>query len=195
MENTPKINPDGWVDQYGDALYGFALARVNDKEAAEDLVQETFLAAIKSQDRFKGRSSEKTWLFGILKHKLIDHYRKRKSRPFSTDDLRELDNMDKFFKADGSWQPPPADWRADPGKSQTVREALDHFYQCLSDLPQKTADVFVSREVDGLNTKEVCKKLHITESNCWVILYRARVLLRTCLESLGYGRPDEGHAR
>ncbi len=194
MENSPKINPDAWVDQYGDALYSFALARVNNKQTAEDIVQETFLAAVKSQDRFKGQSSEKTWLFGILKHKVIDHYRKYKSIVTSKDDLRELDNMDRFFKTDGSWQMRPADWRADPEKSQTVREALNHFYQCLSGLPLKTADVFVFREIDGLSTKEICKKLDITPSNCWVILYRARVLLRTCLESLGYGRPDEGHA-
>ena len=194
MNNAPKINPDEWVDRYGDALYGFALARVNNKETAEDLVQETFLAAVKSQTRFRGQSSEKTWLFSILKHKVIDHYRKHKSLVAPKDDLRELDNMDKFFKTDGSWHWRPADWRADPGKSQTVREALDHFYQCLSDLPQKKADVFVSREIDGLSTKEICKNLDITPSNCWVILYRARVLLRTCLESLGYGQPDKGHA-
>lgn len=193
MNNTPNINPDEWVDQYGDALYGFALARVNNKQTAEDLVQETFLAAVKSQARFRGRSSEKTWLFSILKHKVIDHYRKHKSWLSSKDDLRELDNMDRFFKTDGSWQWRPTDWRADPAKTQTVREALDHFYQCLSGLPQKTADVFISREIDGLSTKEICKNLDITPSNCWVILYRARVLLRTCLESLGYGRPDEGH--
>jgi len=104
MENALKINPEAWVDQYGDALFGFALARVNNRDAAEDLVQETFLAAIKARDRFKGQSSEKTWLFGILKHKLIDYYRKRKTMVASKDDLRESDNMDKFFKTDGSWQ-------------------------------------------------------------------------------------------
>jgi RNA polymerase sigma-70 factor (ECF subfamily) len=194
MKDTRKINPDKWVDRYGDALYGFALARVSNKQTAEDLVQETFLAAVKSQERFKGQSSEKTWLFGILKHKVIDHYRKHKSLVASKDDLRELDNMDRFFKTDGSWQWRPADWRSDPGKSQTVREALDHFYQCLSGLPRKTADVFVSREIDGLSTKQICNNLDISPSNCWVILYRARVLLRTCLESLGYGYPDEEHA-
>ena len=194
MKNTPKISPDEWVDRYGDALYSFALARVGNKQIAEDLVQDTFLAAVKSQERFKGKSSEKTWLFSILKHKVIDHYRKHKTFMPSRDDLREMDNMDRFFKADGSWQLKPVDWRADPGKSQTVREALDHFYQCLSGLPQKTADVFVSREIDGLSTTEICNNLNITQSNCWVILYRARVLLRTCLESLGYGRPDKGHA-
>ena len=79
MHGSPKINADRWVDDYGDSLFHFALARVKDKDIAEDLVQETFLAAVKSQERFQGRSSEKTWLFGILKHKVIDHYRKNKS--------------------------------------------------------------------------------------------------------------------
>jgi RNA polymerase sigma-70 factor (TIGR02943 family) len=194
MENVPKINPDAWVDQYGDALFHFALARVSNREVAEDLVQETFLAAVKSQDRFKGQSSEKTWLFAILKHKVIDHYRQSKPIVHTQGGLRELEDMDTFFNANGSWHIRPQNWRADPGKSQAVREALDHFYQCLADLPQKTADVFVHREIDGLNTKEICKQLDITPANCWVILYRARVLLRTCLESMGYGRQKEEHA-
>jgi len=93
MNLTPQINPNEWVDRYGDALYGFALARVNNKQTAEDLVQDTFMAAVKSQKRFKGKSSEKTWLFGILKHKVIDHYRKHKALVSSKGDLWEMDNM------------------------------------------------------------------------------------------------------
>jgi RNA polymerase sigma-70 factor (TIGR02943 family) len=186
MGETLKLNSDAWVDQYGDALFHFALARVSKREIAEDLVQETFLAAVQSQERFKGQSSEKTWLFGILKHKVIDHYRKNKSTVFSQDLWPDPDNLDGFFNAKGGWQIRPEHWSANPGKSQEVKEAFDHFYRCLSDLPPRTADVFVFREIDGLDTDEICNRLDITPANCWVILYRARMLLRKCLEMIGF---------
>ena len=185
---SPEINPDVWVDEHGDALFGFAMARVKDRETAEDIVQETFLAAIKSLERFKGHSTLKTWLFGILKHKLVDHYRKNKSTVYTQDIIHDPDNLEAFFNARGSWQIRPENWRADPGKSQENKEFLDHFYRCLADLPQRTADIFAYREIDGLSTSEICERLGITSSNCWVILYRARMLLRRCLELVGFGR-------
>jgi len=192
MKSTLKLNSDAWVDQYGDALFHFALARVNKREIAEDLVQETFLAAVQSQERFKGQSSEKTWLFGILKHKVVDHYRKKnKSTVFEQELRQDSDKLDGFFNAKGGWQIRPQHWSANPGKSQEVKEAFDHFYQCLSGLPQRTADVFVYREIDGLDTDEICKLLGITSANCWVILYRARMLLRKCLELVGLGKKHE----
>lgn len=191
MIDALKVNSEAWVDQYGDALFHFALARVNKREVAEDLVQETFLAAVQSQERFKGQSSEKTWLFGILKHKVIDHYRKNKSTIYAQDRWHDPDNLDGFFNEKGGWQVRPQHWSANPGKSQEVKEAFDHFYRCLSDLPQKTADVFVFREIEGLRTDEICKRLDITSTNCWVILYRARMLLRKCLELVGFGRQQE----
>jgi len=191
MKRVLKLNSDAWVDRYGDALFHFALARVNKREIAEDLVQETFLAAVQSQERFKGQSSEKTWLFGILKHKVVDHYRKNKTTVFAQDLSNGYDNLDGFFNAKGGWQIRPQHWSANPGKSQEVKEALDHFYQCLSGLPQRTADVFVYREIDGLGTDEICKLLGITSANCWVILYRARMLLRKCLELVGLGKKQE----
>ncbi|MCP3952506.1 MAG: sigma-70 family RNA polymerase sigma factor [Desulfobacterales bacterium] len=185
MADDPKIDPATWVDRYGDALFHFALARVNNREIAEDLVQETFLAAVKSQARFKGQSSEKTWLFGILKHKVIDHYRRNKSILYEQDLNPGTENLDTFFNAKGAWQALPTHWSLNPGKSQEVREFLDQFYHCLADLPKKTADVFTFREIDGLSTGEICRRLDITDSNCWVILYRARMLLRKCLELAG----------
>lgn len=182
-----------WVDEYGDSLFHFALARVKDKGIAEDLVQDTFLSAVKAQERFKGNSSEKTWLFGILKHKVIDHFRKGKSAIFVKDPLNDPDNVEAFFNAKGGWQNRPAHWRTNPGKAQETKEFLDHFYRCLSDLPQRSADAFVYREIDGLSTEEICKHLDITANNCWVLLYRARMLLRKCLELVGFGRQQEGN--
>ena len=188
------LNPDAWVDQYGDALYHFALARVQDRNVAEDLVQETFLAAVKARDRFEGRSSEKTWLFGILKHKVIDHFRKRQKTLLTQDLTDSADRIDAFFGKRGEWRDRPAHWRTNPGKAQETREFLDHFYRCLAGLPRRTADAFVYREIDGLRTEEICRQLDITANNCWVMLYRARMLLRKCLELVGFSRPTEGRA-
>jgi hypothetical protein len=92
-----------------------------------------------------------------------------------------------FFNAKGGWQTRPAHWQTNPGKVQETREFLDHFYRCLSEVPQRSADAFVYREIDGLSTKEICKLLDISANNCWVLLYRARMLLRKCLELIGLG--------
>jgi RNA polymerase sigma-70 factor (ECF subfamily) len=106
--------------------------------------------------------------------------------------LDDPDNLEAFFNAKGGWQISPAHWSTNPGKTQEIKEFLDHFYRCLSGLPQRTADAFVFREVDGLSTEEICKLLGITEANCWVLLYRARMLLRKCLEFVGFSRPQKG---
>jgi len=129
------LNIETWVENHGDTLYHFALTRVRKKDIAEDLVQETFLSAVRSQTRFKGLSSEKTWLFSIMKHKV-----------------------------------------------------LELFFQCLSRLPKRTADVFVYREIDGLDTAEICKRLGISASNCWTMLYRAKSRLRQSMGILGFSR-------
>lgn len=123
------------------------------------------------------------------------HYRKTKSTMYAQNILDDSDNLEAFFNAKGGWQIRPAHWRTDPGKTQEIKEFLDHFYRCLSDLPQRTADAFVFREVDGLSTEEICKHLDITATNCWVLLYRARTLLRKCLELAGFGRQQEGNTK
>lgn len=186
VDQTPGTNAETWVDHYGDMLYHFALARLGDSEAAEDMVQETFLAAVQSKDRFMGQSSEKTWLFGILKHKVIDYYREKKRFAQIQENGFDMDNMGRFFNAKGAWQQRPQHWRTNPGKTHEIKEAIDHFFSCLATLPQKTADVFSYREIDGLTTKEICNLLDISASNCWVILYRARMLLRKCMETAGF---------
>jgi RNA polymerase sigma-70 factor (ECF subfamily) len=192
MDVPPQLNPDGWVDRYGDALFQFAKARVKDRTIAEDLVQDAFLAAFQSKQRYEGRSSEKTWLFSILKHKIIDHYRRKNNIVHVQDFIDDPDRVEAFFNAKGGWQMRPAHWSENPGKAHDTREFLDHFYRCLSGLPQRTADVFVHREIDGLTTDEICKLLGITENNCWVILYRARLLLRKCLELVGFNQYSQG---
>lgn len=183
MDDGSLLNPDVWVDQHGDSLFRFAFQRVRDESVAEDLVQETFLAAMRAKDRFKGQSSERTWLFGILKHKIIDHYRRKK---FQRSDMNVEDfaeSMDKFFSENRKWRIQPTNWDINPVEAYEQKEFMDAFYQCLSQMSQRLADAFVHREVDGLSTEEICKLMDITASNCWVMLYRARMLLRHCIET------------
>ena len=175
-------DPEIWVDQYGDSLYRFALARVKDPSIAEDLVQETFLAALGARKNFKGRSSTRTWLIAILKHKIIDYIRK-KSREQDTDKLESVsDGIDVNFTDRGEWKLRPNKWAKNPMKLYEQKEFMDVLYHCIAELPERQAEAFMRREIEGLSTEEICKELDITATNSWVMLYRARMLLRGCLE-------------
>lgn len=175
-------NPETWVDAYGDYLYRFAIARVGDAHTAADIVQETFLAALKARKNFSGRSSEKTWIIAILKHKIIDHYRKKsRSQP--------VENMDNFTEAldaqfddKNQWKIKPGGWDSNPLKVYEQKEFIDTLYKCLADLPERLARVFILREIEGLSTEDICKAMKITATNVWVMLHRARSGLRRCLE-------------
>ncbi len=175
-------NPESWVDSYGDFLYRFALSRVKDPSVAEDLVQETFLAALRARENFKGESAGRTWLIAILKHKIVDHIRKKIREP-STDKIEALtDKSDPDFDERGHWQILPGKWAVNPGKLYEQKEFIDVLYHCLAELPERLADAFIKREMDGLSTDDICKELGITATNSWVMLYRARMSLRRCLE-------------
>ena len=189
MGDRKTYNPEEWVEQYGDYLYGFALARVQDPSTAEDIVQETFLAALHSLKNFKGRSSERTWLTGILKHKIVDYYRKKaKEQPI--DDIEyHLETIDEVFYKNGQWKVKPAKWAADPQKFYEERELMKVLHNCLSELTSRLSSAFILREMIGESTEEICKVLNITATNLWVILYRARMNLRRCLE-INWFAPD-----
>jgi RNA polymerase sigma-70 factor (ECF subfamily) len=176
-------DPAIWVDQYGDLLYRFALARVKDPSFAEDLVQETFLAALGSRKNFRGQSTTRTWLIAILKHKIIDHVRK-KTREKDSDKIETMTNgIDVNFTDQGKWHIKPGRWTRNPMKLYQQKEFLDVLYECLAKLPDRQAEAFMKREIEGLSTEQICKELDITATNSWVLLYRARMLLRRCLES------------
>jgi RNA polymerase sigma-70 factor (ECF subfamily) len=180
-------DPERWVDEYGDSLYGFALSRVQDPAVAEDLVQETFLAALQTRQKFEGRSSLRTWLIGILKHKVIDHIRRR-SREQSTDDLDPLaEAQDRLFDEAGKWKVKPAQWATNPLKLVEEKEFWRVFTDCLSELPGRMAQAFMLREMDGLKGEEIRNVLGVSATNCGVILYRARMHLRRCLELKWFG--------
>jgi RNA polymerase sigma-70 factor (ECF subfamily) len=186
--------PETWVDQYGDGLYRFALARVKDASTAEDLVQETFVAAIRSQDSFKGKSSRRTWLTAILKYKIVDYYRKlgRETPDENLDRIDAYDTVhDDLFNERGGWSLRPAKWSVDPEKIQRQREFLDIFYRCLGELPERLARIFMRREIEGAETEEICQEMAITATNSWTMLYRARMGLRRCLEDRWLDAPAE----
>ena len=182
-DSTPTLeDPEVWVDRYGDYLYRFALSRTKDPSVAEDLVQETLLAALQARTSFKGRSTPKSWLAGILKHKIVDHFRKSKRERPTDDAILQREDIDRLFEANGAWKMAPNKWEVNPTKLYEQKEFMEIFYKCLATLPERLSNAFILREIDGLDTKEICKVLNITATNSWVIIYRARMALRNCLE-------------
>ncbi len=180
--DEPVSDPKTWLDRYGDYLYAFALSRVRDPAVAEEVVQETFLAALGAKSQFKRQSSEKTWFTGILKHKIIDHFRKtsREKKYFQNDPSKAA--MEAFFNSKDKWHEKPVRWTDNPHELYKQKEFMAVLYSCLSQLSERQSAVFSSREMDGLSTDEICKLYDITATNCWVLLHRARSLLRHCVE-------------
>lgn len=179
-------DPEQWLTEYGDALYSYALVRVRNPALAEDLVQETLLAALKARERFAGQSSEKTWLIGILKHKLIDHLRKSRRQQQVEDiegtaDRKALE--DEFFDERDHWRIMPRAWSR-PERAFEQDEFWRAFEDCLAALPPHLADLFTLREIEGVDSEEVRRALEIsTMNNMWVMLSRTRRRLRHCLET------------
>ena len=181
-ETTRGSDPVTWLDQYGDTLYRHALSRVNRQDVAEDLVQETFLAALKARARFSGRSSEKTWFLGILKRKIVDHYRMVGRTQSASVDSEDIVPLSHFFREDGHWKSNLRKWPADPQRSLEDREFWDILQACLSKLPRTLSAAFALREMEELQTDQACEALQISPVNLSVRLHRARLLLRRCLE-------------
>jgi RNA polymerase sigma-70 factor (ECF subfamily) len=162
-------------------LLRYARLQLRDPHAAEDVVQETLLAALSGRSGFAGRSNLRTWLTGILKHKIVDAIR-RLSRESPLAGEEEDADFEALFDQRGHWSEMPAAW---PGADSALeqKEFLIALEQCLACLPAKTAQAFMMREHLGLETAEICKELGVTPTHCWVLLYRARVALRRCLET------------
>jgi RNA polymerase sigma-70 factor, ECF subfamily len=183
-----SINPASWVDEHGDVLFRFAVMRLRDESLAEDMVQETLLSAIQSLKSYVGKSSERTWLTGILKHKIIDHYRKNSRQVQITDEDTDLSSVDYFFEREDAWNGHwaislrPVDPELSPEQVMERSEFWDVMNGCLSALPARIANVFTLREMDGLTSDEICDVLSLSASNFWVIMHRARMQLRRCIE-------------
>ena len=164
-------------------LLRYALLQLRDRDSAEDVVQETMLAALEGRARFAGKSTAKTWLTGILKHKIIDLLRRRqREEPLVTnEDGSEADAVDAMFQADGHWLAIPADW-GNPARALEDKRFREAFALCTKAMPVRNARVFMMREVLDMSGSEICEALDITPANLWVMLHRARLSLRACIE-------------
>jgi RNA polymerase sigma-70 factor, ECF subfamily len=182
---------DQQLADYRDYLLRYALYRLRDEAAAEEAVQDTLLAALQAKQGFAAQSSVKTWLTGILKHKIIDAQRRLCRDPFQLDERVDEDgdssDFDSLFDTQGHWgSEAPRNW----AKPEAALEAQDFwrvYAECSERLPKRTALVFAMRESLGLEIDEICQNLEISATNCSVLLYRARMSLRLCLEKNWFG--------
>jgi len=183
---TGPSDPHLWVDKYADYLYGFALVRINSQELARDLVQETFLAALEKYRAFEGRSTEKTWLTAILKNKIVDVYRSRGSGFAKKGSMLESENMDHDFfdQEDGHWnnQHRPAAFGIEQVDALENKEFQKILKACMDKLPSIWLSVFTMKHIDDESTEMICQSLKLSSSNFWVIIHRAKVNLRSCLQ-------------
>ncbi|MBO6606179.1 sigma-70 family RNA polymerase sigma factor [Psychroserpens sp.] len=174
------IDPNQWINLYSDYLFNYTISRVNDREIAKDLVQDTFMAGLKSMKNFKGDASERTWLISILKRKIIDYYRKINSNKGKAEVRINYSDSE----SEGDWLEErvadPFDKTAEDNLENS--ELGDAIYNCLGKLPEKQAQVFKMKTILNYETEAICNELGITASNLWVIIHRARTAMASCLE-------------
>jgi len=187
------LDPERWVEEHCDALYHYALVRVTNPETAKDLVQDTLLAAWRSADGFAGKASERTWLMRILRNKIADHYRKRRPE-FPAEGMEELADLEakQFITSGlhrGGWTPlgRPGHWK-DTAQSVEDAEFWEVVHRCVRKLPPNTSHVFLMRELNGESSDKICSSLNISRNHLGVLLHRARLALRRCLELNWFGK-------
>lgn len=178
--STNQIDPTRWVDKYSDYLFNYTIVRVNDRDLANDLISETFLAGLKSMKNFKGEASERTWLISILKRKIIDHYRRINSNKGRAEVRINYSDDDN----EGNWLEEQAPDRFD----MTAEDIMENeelglaILACMETLNEKQAKIFKMKTIEEFDTEAICNEFNITPSNLWVIIHRARVSLAECLE-------------
>ncbi len=177
-----QTDPEQWLERYGDYLFRYAMSRLRDADAAEEVVQETLVAALANVKQFAGRGSERGWLIGILKRKIVDTIRRRtrmRARGFDDGD----DPADLLFDERGHWRREAWEKSELPSTAMENQEFWDALWECLEGVPQRQADAFTLRELEGVSTESICQELGVTPSHVWVLLYRARTRLAQCLKS------------
>ncbi len=181
------LDPHRWLADHGDYLFRVARRQLHSDALAEDAVQETLLAALSAQARYAGDASPRTWLTGILKHKIVDAIRRQLREVEIPRDADGEEAVDALFKQDGHWAEPLRPWGNPQAEAELgqLRRILD---ECADRLKPVMAQVFSLREVAGMETEEICKELNITPTNCWVLLHRARLFMRQCLEVNGFAK-------
>jgi RNA polymerase sigma-70 factor (ECF subfamily) len=185
------LQPNLWIDKYSDFLYSYAVLRVSKTEDAEDLVQEALLSAFKNKENFRGDASEKTWLTSILKNKIIDYYRSSKNRNLFDEYINETEDsfQDSFFNENnfGRWKEEINQNYFSKGADAYLisNEFQKYLELCLTKLPTKLKSVFIAKYIDDDKAENICKEFEISSSNYWVMVFRAKTILRTCLEKKG----------
>ncbi|WP_010521617.1 sigma-70 family RNA polymerase sigma factor [Aquimarina agarivorans] len=176
-----QLNPNTWIKKYSDYLFNYTIVRVDDREIAKDIVQETFFAGLRSMKNFKGEASERTWLISILKRKIIDHYRKINSNKGKAE-VRMAYNSDS--ETEGDWlEERVADPYASNAENKIENSELGKaINNCLDSLPDKQATIFRMKTIDNFDTETICNEFNITASNLWVIIHRARTAMASCME-------------
>ncbi|HLS11450.1 MAG TPA: sigma-70 family RNA polymerase sigma factor [Flavobacteriaceae bacterium] len=175
-----RLEPDKWVKRYANYMYNYTIVRVNDHEIAQDIVSETFLAALRSKNNFKGKSTERTWLIAILKHKIIDHYR-RKNTIKGSAEVR-VDWHDE--EQEGDW----LEQRVEDERNLNISDVIENkelgaaILECLDTLDETHAEIFRLRTIENYETEAICNEFDITPSNLWVIVHRARKAMMECLQ-------------
>ena len=187
MNNKTKIssnavNPQIWIAEYRESLFKYALIRLRDADLAEESIQETFLAALQSRKGFQGLASEKTWLIGILKRKIYDHFRRiaRDKQYHATLPMERLKN--DVFDRKGMPAAGSRIWFSDPSMVYEQKEFLKIIKHALAELPGRTAQAFILREVIELSSQEICEFLDISICNLYVMVHRARKRLKDDLQ-------------
>ncbi len=176
-----NLQAQRWVNEYADMLLSYTSVRVNDRNIAEDIVQDTFLSAWKNRENFKGEASEKNWLFSICKNKIIDYYRKKARTPVQ---YATIDDTAGYFDADEHWteKEGPINWGIDYNHTLDKKEFYTILELCKKKLQELQQKVFVLKYLEDVDSDEICKLLNISSSNYWVLIHRAKVQLRSCLE-------------
>lgn len=178
------LEPDRWVEQHADYLFSYAFNRLNDEETARDLVQDTFLSALEKVDNFRGDSTERTWLTAIIKYKIIDVYRKKSSGLVKKEAL-VCEYEEEFFDPDlNNWKREhwPQPFGVEEHDPLHNKEFISMLKRCMQKLPALWLSVFTMKHMDEEQTEIICKELCLSSSNYWVIMHRAKVNLRSCLQ-------------
>lgn len=181
---THQIDPNNWIDLYSDYLFNYTISRVNDRELAKDLVQDTFFAGLKSMKNFKGESTERTWLISILKRKIIDYYRKKNSKKGQAE--VRMNYVDD--EMEGDW----LEQQVADTKNLNIEERLENvelgeaIYDCIDNLAARQSRIFKMKTILNYETEAICNEFGITASNLWVIIHRARTAIIECLATKGY---------
>lgn len=172
-----------WIERYGDTLFRMAMAKVRDGSLAEDLVQETFLAGIRSLAAFKGESPFEGWLRTILSNKIIDHYRNlARDRKLAVTSEQLQGESPSGMSILGFWNVFVSNWGATPEKTLSDVQFRGVVKECIDKLPSVQRTVFLLKFIKEATPDEICKEAGISPSNSWVIVHRARLALRSCIE-------------